>query len=245
MHLHKLDDFTFDGVKASDYNVQMQEPFTLAGAVFSTVYNKKLVGRNGNFVAWDKTYSNRKGTAKCYLLDMDANSKMNAFLNEIFRNPGYRKLYVDSIPGVYLMALITAGPDTQIRNGVLNPFKIQFSCKPQKFLVSGDQEATYTSTGVIHNPTAFPAKPLVTVYGSGSGTVRIGGTTVKILSIKDQITLDCERMDAYRQVGDSAAENKNSAISAPEFPELNPGENDIYFSGGITRIDITPRWWTL
>lgn len=245
MHLHKLDDFTFDGVKASDYNVQMQEPFTLAGAVFSAVYNKKLVGRNGNLVAWDKTYSNRKGTAKCYLLDMDANSKMNAFLNDIFRNLGYRKLYVDSIPGVYLMALITAGPDTQIRNGILNPFQIQFSCKPQKFLISGDQEATYTSTGVIHNPTAFPAKPLVTVYGSGSGTVRIGATTVKILSIKDQITLDCELMDAYRQVEDGPRENKNSCISAPVFPALKAGSNAISWTGGITGVSIIPRWWRL
>ena len=30
-----------------------------------------------------------------------------------------------------------------------------------------------------------------------------------------------------------------------EFPKLVPGSNTISFSGGITSVEIIPRWWTI
>ena len=42
------------------------------------------------------------------------------------------------------------------------------------------------------------------------------------------------------------SENKNGTISLlPEFPKLGPGASAVSFSGGITEVLITPRWWTL
>lgn len=240
-----LDDFTFDGMKASDYSVKMREPFTLEGAAPSNSLNKKIPGRNGNLTAWDGSYANRKGTAKCFLLDTDASAKMDAFMSGLFQNAGYRRLEVDSIPDVYLLAMVTTGPETEIRNGLLNPFKITFSCKPQKFLLSGETPVSFTAAGSLVNPTVYDAQPLITITGSGAGTVRIGTVTVGILSITDRLTLDCELMDAYRQVGDGPKENKNSSISAPEFPVLAPGENAVTWTGGITGVEIIPRWWRL
>lgn len=122
---------------------------------------------------------------------------------------------------------------------------LKFDCKPQRYLTAGEAAFEYCKSSWIVNPTPEIALPLVTVYGSGPGEFSIGGTTVQILSLDDQITLDCEIMNAYRQVGDSPAENRNSAIYAPEFPVLSPGANTISWTGDIERIRITPRWWTL
>ena len=47
-------------------------------------------------------------------------------------------------------------------------------------------------------------------------------------------------MNAY-----SGLQNKNMDIEAPEFPALLPGENKIGFSGGIQKVEIVPRWWTI
>ena len=52
---------------------------------------------------------------------------------------------------------------------------IEFNCKPQRFLNIGDTAQTIsTSGGTITNPTAFNAKPLITVYGSGAATLQVG-----------------------------------------------------------------------
>ena len=63
---------------------------------------------------------------------------------------------------------------------------------------------------------------------------------VQIKNLSSSLTLDCELQDAYKGL-----ENHNADISAPEFPVLEAGENRIGWTGGVTHIEIIPRWWTL
>ena len=126
---------------------------------------------------------------------------------------------------------------------------LKFNCKPQRFLKQGEFPIEVTSGTYLHNPTAFPAMPLITIYGPesgvGSGYVTVSGVYVAVKSITDQITLDCELLDAYRHVGDGAPENMNNCIYAPEFPVLQPGDNIISFGGQVSGVTIIPRWWEL
>ena len=132
-------------------------------------------------------------------------------------------------------------------------FDVVFNCKPQRFLVEDTYPTTLTADNIdaetgaafFWNTSGQPARPLITVYGTAPGTLTIGTVTVKILALTDFITIDCDLMTAYRQVGDAAAENKNADIYAPDFPELGLGKNLISWTGGITQDDITPRGWML
>lgn len=155
-----------------------------------------------------------------------------------------RKLRDAYDPEYYHWATILNGADI---DNVLNRYgrvTLKFDCDPRAFLVTGDVPVAFEAHGVIHNAMEFAARPLITVRGSGNGNVYVGDTTVKISQITDHIVLDCERMDAYRYV-DGAAQNANGSIYAPVFPELKPGENIIRWDGGITALEIIPRWWTL
>ena len=76
--------------------------------------------------------------------------------------------------------------------------------------------------------------------GSGKGTVTVGGRTVTLSKITSGMILDSLTQNAY--LGSS---NLNGDISAAEFPVLLPGESAISFTGGVTALDIVPRWWTL
>ena len=38
---------------------------------------------------------------------------------------------------------------------------------------------------------------------------------------------------------------KNDTVTGDGFPEFVPGENHIEFGGGITSIEIIPRWVSL
>ena len=61
-----------------------------------------------------------------------------------------------------------------------------------------------------------------------------------ISKITSGMILDSLTQNAY--LGNS---NLNGNISAAEFPVLLPGESRISFTGGVTSLDIVPRWWTL
>lgn len=37
----------------------------------------------------------------------------------------------------------------------------------------------------------------------------------------------------------------NGTIQSDDFPDFEPGKNHISWTGGISYLEITPRWWTL
>lgn len=159
---------------------------------------------------------------------------------------GYKRLE-DSYTPEYFRLASFAGPidfDVKLLNRV-GETELVFDCKPQLYVKTGEHALSLIKTGqVVRNQYAFPSLPLITVHGTGNGTISVGGITVQLFSMVDTVTLDCELQDAYRDRG-GILENWNGKISAPEFPVLQPGENVISWTGGVTRVEITPRWWTL
>ena len=114
-----------------------------------------------------------------------------------------------------------------------------FDCDARRFLKNGDNIITLTANGSIFNPTYFDAKPLIRAYGTGSFT--INDITVTITSANVYTDVDCEIMDAYKGTTNC---NSNISTTNNEFPALRPGANNITLSG-ITKLEITPRWWTI
>ena len=108
------------------------------------------------------------------------------------------------------------------------------------FLKSGFFPLSFLSPGTIHNTTVFPALPLITIYGSGSANLQIGIYRVVISDIDEYLILDCDTQNAYK-----GTQNKNITIFTDKFPRIEAGDSDIGWTGGITRIEIIPRWWTL
>ena len=94
-----------------------------------------------------------------------------------------------------------------------------------------------TDSDSLFNPTIYPAKPLITLSGSGSGTLTIGSRTLTIANC-DGIVLDCEEQNA------SGVTNANAQVSG-KYPEMKAGENEISFTGGITEVKIIPRWYVI
>lgn len=83
--------------------------------------------------------------------------------------------------------------------------------------------------------------PTIIVKGSGKGVLQIGKYTVTISDINSLVTIDCELQDAY-----NGTANRNSTITLSNgFPKLVSGTNSIAFSGGITSVEVIPKWWTL
>lgn len=236
--MHK-ETFYLDGIDAASVGVVLQTPIRFAAAepIVETV---TIPGRNGVLVNETGAYGNRKGNGSCYALDEAVNDTIISISRFLLGTGGYRRLETSDDAEHYWMARVTNGARIEQRLRTLNPFEIVFDCQPQRYLVSGETAVTFSVAGTLDNSTGFPALPIIKVYGSGAGSVSVGGVTVTIKDMTDFLILDSENMNAYNDDG-----NQNLNINAPVFPVLEAGENGIAFSGGVTKIEITPRWWVL
>jgi len=238
MPLCPRDLFWLDGVCCEDVGLRLQGPVTFSSPE-PKVSVVSIPGRSGDLTFSEGTFSNVTGSARCFSLrSYDVDRVLAAVKRWSLLDTGYRRLTVSNEPGVYRLARVSIGPQTEIRMRCLAPFTLEMNCQPQRFLTAGELTIPLTASGATLHNSGFPARPLITVYGSGAGNLSVAGTVVQIKRLSGSLTLDCELQDAYK-----GAENKNADISAPEFPVLVPGDNHIGWTGGITRIDIIPRWW--
>jgi phage-related protein len=85
----------------------------------------------------------------------------------------------------------------------------------------------------------YDAKPLIRAYGTGYFS--ISGIRVNINSANVYTDIDCELQEAYKGTINC---NGNITLVNGEFPILKSGENLIVISG-LSKIELTPRWWTI
>lgn len=231
--------FTLDGVDSRDFGVYISGQGTFSAPARSYAL-LSVPGRNGDLIGTEKRFENGELTYPAFIY---ANFKQNiadfrAFLNSLF---GYHRLADSYHPNEYRMVFFQGefDPDVTAKNDAAS-FDITFNAKPQRFLLSGEQVTTLTADGTITNPTRFNSQPLLRVYGAGN--LGINGDTITISQADVYTDIDCEMMDAFK-----GTENRNQYITLTNynFPVLVPGENGIALGAGITRVEITPRWWTV
>lgn len=195
-------------------------------------------GKNGDIVIDNGRYNNKVVTYKAYIINK-YNANIAGLRNALLSYKDYQRLEDTVNPEEFRMAV--ALPFEVDEVGVLRAgeFTIQFNCKPQRYLKSGEQEIEITSNTSIFSEYTEAALPLIRAYGTGFFS--IGGVAVQITSANGYTDIDCELMEAYK---DTMATNCNANIvlTNRKFPQLNSGENAITLSG-ITKLIIKPRWW--
>lgn len=232
--------FTFAGKSSQDFGIFIDENTTYNAAVRE--YETAAVpGRNGDLTIDSGRYSNVDVGYKCNIGNIGAGFKanMNAFKAFLLSNVGYKRLEDTYQPDSYRLARVRSAPDPETFRDIAGAFEVVFDCKPQRFLKSGETAQTFTSSGTLVNPTPYTALPLIRVYGTG--TLRVGSTTVVINSANTYTDLDCDIQDAFKG---STNCNGNITLSSGDFPTLPAGSTGISFSG-ISKVEVTPRWWTL
>lgn len=125
---------------------------------------------------------------------------------------------------------------------ICSRFVILFSCRPFKYWVNNIIITVNTGAGTtIVNQGSIASKPIIKVYCSGSGKFKINSAEVTLSNITvPYLTLDSELEEAYYMVN-GEMKNANNLMSG-EFPVLSAGNNTVTFSGGVTKLEITPNW---
>ena len=137
--------------------------------------------------------------------------------------------------------------DKIVRGNPHRSFQVQFRCSPFFYLDSGIEKITFTgASSAVSNPGNFYSEPLLKIIGAGEGTIMCGESSMIVTDFTglSHIMVDCEAAVAYK-----------GAVGNPSDPLVLLGTRVIYnqftipsgnsfFSivGGITSVEVTPRW---
>lgn len=172
--------FTFNGISAADYGVYVTDVNVFNSAERAVEYIT-IPGRNGSFALDHGRFENITVVYDCALgqdTDTDFVTAISDFRNALASAKGYQRLEDEMNPDEYRMAVFSKGLEAPTLNQQTATFKVEFNCKPQRFLNSGETAVSVASGGAITNPTLFDAKPLLQVWGYGD--ISINGETVSI-----------------------------------------------------------------
>ena len=216
----------------------------------------QVPGRNGDLVVSDNAYENTTLTYPAFICDsIDTNlADFRAFL--MSRN-GYVSLTDSYHPNERRQVLFT-GPFEPDMTSKLDAaqFELEFSAKPQRWLLSGDTPITVNNgdqTLQITNPTRFPAKPVITVYGTGSfnyywrdksGIVPIYlPNTITVTNSNSPTIIDTETGFIYYVFNGAYINCADKVTMTRDIVDIS----DPVRIGDVTctKVEITPRWWTL
>ena len=246
--------FIIDGFDSRNYGVYVNGAETF-GAPKKEYTFYSVPARNGDILGTEKRFENIQVNYHCFIYS-GFNSNIKTFRNILLSRDGYVRLEDSYHANEYRMAAYTGEFDPDVL-ATLNAgeFDITFNCMPQRWLTSGETTTTITDTSShsFNNTTYFPAKPFLRAYGYG--TITVGSYRIVIASYTgvSYIDIDCERMDCY-----SGTRNMNSYVSIAtnsinptiiiDFPELKPKYTTsikIADNSTLTKLEVTPRWWTL
>ena len=200
----------------------------------------QIPGSNREVVEMEDAYEPYDQPYTLFIGDGTENS-IQAILDDVAQKlykTGWQVLTDDYDSETYRLACYAGSFDVENRDTRAGKFEVSFHCRPERFLVAGNVEVDVVNGDTLTNPTGNPAKPLIHIEGSGSGTLTVAGVMMSFTNIGDYLNIDCETEDVYRL----PAENRNNRMTG-DFPVLKPGNNHVSFTGGITAVKITPKYW--
>lgn len=229
--------FVFNGKSSKDFGLYIS-----GGGTFGTperdITKVSVPGKNGDLIIDNGRFKNISVTYPAFI-----RHKFKEYADEVRKwlcgATVYLRLQDSYNPDYYRLATFSGPLDFETR--VLNhsgECNITFDCKPQRYLIRGENPIVIEKPIYLYNPTPFTALPLIRVYGT-SGRLLVGDTIMQISSINEYVDLDCEMQNAYK-----GTINCNENVSNV-FPTLPAGKIGVAFEGNITKIELVPRWWSI
>lgn len=236
-----MNEFVFDGTASSTFKAYVASSNFMDGAE-RNVSTFHIPGRNGDLTIDEGSFKNFPVRMQVYIKENIAANSDSLKNYLAARSNTYYVLSETLDPNVFRLARYVGPYEMGVSDRKAGALDLLFDSKPQKFLLSGQTEQSFTANGSLLNPTAFDAKPLIKIYGTG--TVGIGSQSITVDSSYSgsSITIDCEEGEIYSGTQDMGSYVSFSGI---DFPVLHSGSNGITLGSGITKVEITPRWWKL
>lgn len=173
--------FTFGDISSKAYGVYITQEAAY-NAPDRDVEVVEIAGRNGAYILDKGRFRNITVSYKCGIAlddEQSFESAIRTFRNALASKAGkYVRLEDEYNPNEYRQAAFLGGIEVDMADRRAGEFTIEFDCKPQRFLKSGETEISVESGDTITNPTLFDAHPLISAYIDDAATLNIGDKTI-------------------------------------------------------------------
>lgn len=242
-----MNSFTYNGISSKDMGVFIQSKNIYSAPKYDVTMTV-IPGRNGELISPNGRYPNTAVSYTCFVTAKDKAElakKLTAIKNWLYTEPDRYHDLSDTYDTQHTRkAVFNNKLDISEQVLKIGIFTVNFSTKPFKYLNTGLVSQTHTESFTLLNPYVFTAKPYIKINGRGSGTLTIqaaGSNKVwQFETLNGYTECDSELMNFYH---DTVL--KNDTVSGEGFPELPSGAITISFEGGITSVEIVPKWVTL
>lgn len=241
--IKRLPYFYYKGISSLDLCLTIKSKGT-----YNTAERDKefisVPGRSGDLVKDNGRYKNVQIPYDLSLIRRD-NRPFNDLASDIKKwlalDSGYYELWDSYDPRYFRYAAVEGELDIVQELTDYGELSLTFNCKPFRYTFDGLNPIIVHSTGgKLLNPEIMPSKPYIKIYGSGDISLHVNAVTLTIAGVSEYVEIDSELMNVYKGLT-----LLNSSTTGDAFPTLEPGENDISFTGSVTSAEIVPRWCTL
>lgn len=239
--------FVFNGQSSLELGIRIKSKniYSSAKRDLSLV---SIPGRDGDLVNSNRRFANATVSYTCFLpaksID-DLNTKIRNVKKWLFVDCDQYHELTDSYDSTFLRyAIFNSKLDIADEAKKIGTFTITFSCVPFRYLVPSLEVIEVSSGDTLYNPFPFASKPYIKITGNGNIDLSISSSKGTFIyhfkNVVNYVECDTELMNCYK-----ATVLKNSDFIADDFPYLEPGENVIFISGAVSKLEIIPRWWCL
>lgn len=115
-------------------------------------------------------------------------------------------------------------------------FTISFRCQPFGYSTDNETLIITSKNSELYNYCSYYSKPVITIYGSGDINLFIGDTQITLKDVDEYITINTVKMRTYKDT------QRQNYKKIGNFPNLNPGSNNITWDGNVSKIEIIPNF---
>ena len=252
-----IDWFEWNGVRCTDYGMHVLEQPSpvIPNERVSTV---NIPGRSGSLLLTEGKDVYEDLNLSCtaviddpYFVDNGQTKSRIALIAGWLKGSG-TVTFANRQEGFYKARISNQIPFQKVVRG--NPhmtFSVQFRCEPYLYLHSGAETTTYSNSHtILTNPGNVASAPLIKVYGNAEGSITFTGETelpamyIENFTDIDYIILDCESKIAYKGSNSDPLDPLTllgTRVSG-DWLTIPTGEVIMDLSGGITSVELTPRW---
>lgn len=237
--------FIYNGISSKDMGVRISSKDVYSAPKYDLKF-QSIPGRDGDLISPNGRFPNTTVSYTCFIPAksiQELSDKVTAVKCWLYTEPDRYHTLSDSYDtSFFRKAVFNNKLDISDEVSKIGVFTVNFTCHPMRFSHTGQVKTTFTASPfVLTNPYPFAAKPYLKINGRGTGTLTIQSASSNKIwefsTLNGYTECDSELMNFYHDT-----EPKNDTVSGEGFPTFAPGDNTIAFDGGITSIEVIPRW---
>lgn len=187
--------FKFGSIMSTAFNIKIERRpnYPVAERVVEFIH---VDGRNGDYIRDTGAYSNVTVSYSIYFTDSTKSFHEQSRDIALWLNgsSGYKRLEDSYDPDVFRLAVMSKYTEYENFFGTHGKVDVEFTCKPQRFLKSGEEPTSTVMGGILPN-NYMPCYPLFEIHGSG--TIHYGTDNIIIGNNPVGTMFDTETMYSY------------------------------------------------